>query len=103
MHLPRRRAPARTVLVPLTTLADLVPLTTLADLVPGESALVSGFVPAQPPAVSRRLRDLGFRPGADVRLIRRAPLGDPFVYRVTGSEICLRRTEAGRVLVQTAP
>ena len=72
---------------------------TLADLRPGASALVQGFAPEQPPGMARRLRDLGFRPGADVLMLRRAPLGDPAVYRVTGSEICLRRADAVRVLL----
>jgi ferrous iron transport protein A len=37
---------------------------------------------------------LGFRPRAQVDVIRRAPLGDPTIYRVQDTELCLRRREA---------
>jgi ferrous iron transport protein A len=50
--------------------------------------------------VSRRLLDLGFVPGTRVRVLRRAPLGDPTVYELRGTQLCLRRSEAVRVLVR---
>lgn len=53
--------------------------------------------------VSRRLLDLGFLPGTTVRALRRAPLGDPTVYEVRGAQLCLRRSEAGRVRVRCLP
>jgi ferrous iron transport protein A len=37
---------------------------------------------------------LGFVPGATVAKIRRAPLGDPCVYRVMDYQMCLRAHEA---------
>jgi ferrous iron transport protein A len=37
---------------------------------------------------------LGFRPTARVDVIRRAPLGDPTIYRVHDTELCIRRREA---------
>ena len=55
------------------------------------------------PAVARRLRDLGFLPGTAVRLVRRAPLGDPAVYALRGTQFCLRRSEAGAVRVREEP
>lgn len=36
-------------------------------------------------AESRRLGELGFREGARVRFLRRAPFGGPHVYEVCGS------------------
>ncbi len=42
----------------------------------------------------RRLLDLGFVLGADVRPVRRSPLGDPTAYEVMGAVVALRRTEA---------
>jgi ferrous iron transport protein A len=49
--------------------------------------------------VARRLFDLGFMPGEPVVPLRRAPLGDPLMFRVGGIEIVLRRAEARRILV----
>ena len=39
--------------------------------------------------------------GAPARAMRRAPLGDPVVYRVADYELCLRRHEARIVRVET--
>lgn len=53
--------------------------------------------------MSRRLEDLGFVPGTRVRALRRAPLGDPTLYEVRGTQLCLRRSEALRVRVRLLP
>ena len=39
-------------------------------------------------------------PGRTVTPLRRAPLGDPVVYRVADYELCLRRHEARMVNVE---
>ena len=39
-------------------------------------------------------------PGRTVTPLRRAPLGDPVVYRVADYELCLRRQEARMVQVE---
>ena len=54
-------------------------------------------------AIARRLDDLGMRPGAVVRVLRRAPLGDPTVFELHGYQLCLRRSESARVRVVPAP
>jgi ferrous iron transport protein A len=71
--------------------------TYLADLPPGSRAVVQHVDDSCP--VGRRLLDLGFVPGTPVRVSRRAPLGDPIVFEVRGTRLCLRRTEASRVRV----
>jgi ferrous iron transport protein A len=48
---------------------------------------------------ARRLIDLGFTTGTVVEVVRRAPLRDPVVYRLRDYEVCLRRAQAGCVLV----
>lgn len=48
-------------------------------------------------AVGQRLADLGFLPGTPLRVIRRAPLGDPTVFELRGYQICLRRAETALV------
>jgi ferrous iron transport protein A len=53
--------------------------------------------------VGLRLLDLGFVPGTPVRAVRRAPLGDPTLYELRGTQLCLRRSEAERVIVRPLP
>jgi Fe2+ transport system protein FeoA/Mn-dependent DtxR family transcriptional regulator len=48
----------------------------------------------------RRLLDMGFVPGAEVTVIRKAPLGDPVEYRVKGTAVALRREDADTILVE---
>lgn len=67
---------------------------TLADLTTGESVRVASVVAEHDPAAARRMFDLGFVPGAEVRMVRRAPLADPVVFRVAGYDIALRREQA---------
>ncbi len=69
----------------------------LAQMRPGTGASITGVEGS--PSVARRLASLGFRPGTEVVCVRRAPLGDPTVYRLRSYEICLRRREAGQVSV----
>ncbi|MEV4481605.1 FeoA family protein [Micromonospora coxensis] len=71
----------------------------LADLRPGTEATVVRVESAAAPAIARRLADLGFTPGARVRVQRRAPLRDPVLYRVRDYEVCLRRAQAAWVRV----
>ena len=46
------------------------------------------------PASVRRLMELGLVPGTQVKLVRRAPLGDPIEYEVRDVRLSLRRSEA---------
>ncbi len=66
----------------------------LAQLVPGQQATIVGVAPHASSAVASRLWQLGFRPTARVAVIRRAPLGDPTIYRVQDTELCIRGREA---------
>lgn len=76
--------------------------TSLAKVRPGGSAVVTGYAADGPPATLRRLVDLGFGIGERVEAVRRAPLGDPVVYRIAGYEVALRRTESRLVTVRGA-
>jgi Fe2+ transport system protein FeoA len=44
--------------------------------------------------IKRRLFDMGITPGAQIRLRKKAPLGDPIEITVRGYELTLRKTEA---------
>ena len=76
--------------------------TCLSDLRLGTSARVIALQEdtAEDP-ISQRLSNLGFVPGRTVTPLRRAPLGDPVVYRVADYELCLRRHEARLIQVTT--
>lgn len=48
---------------------------------------------ADPPAgveIPRRLADLGFVPGTELCIVRRAPFGDPIELEIRGYRLCLR-------------
>jgi ferrous iron transport protein A len=70
----------------------------LTALQPGQSGVIVAV--ASDTGIGRRLLDLGFVPGTEVRVLRRAPLGDPVIFALRGMQICLRRGEAARVTVQ---
>jgi ferrous iron transport protein A len=50
-----------------------------------------------PDDVSHHLAHLGFLPGASVEVLRRAPAGDPRVYRIDGVEVGLRNETAKHI------
>lgn len=68
------------------------------DLLPvGETAAVIEVDAGA--TLAERLEDLGFVPGTPVTVRRRAPLGDPRVYELRGSQLCLRSSEARTIRV----
>ena len=80
-----------------------VTTTTLADLSRGARASVTGVCDEADPATARRLFDLGFAPGAEVEMVRKAPMADPVVFRVAGYDIALRRAQARCIQVSNLP
>ena len=75
----------------------------LAQLAPGRRATVVGTLPQATSVIASRLGQLGFRATAQVDVIRRAPLGDPTIYRIQDTELCLRRREAQLIVVVPEP
>jgi ferrous iron transport protein A len=69
----------------------------LADLAPGQAAVIADL--ALPAAAAEPLMDLGLVAGSQVLAVRRAPGGDPVVYRVDGAEIALRRETTSRISI----
>lgn len=78
--------------------AVLEPGPTLADLRPGERATVRAVSGAG--LLRRRLLEMGFVSGTQVRVVRLAPLADPMEVELHGYHLSLRRAEAGTVLVR---
>jgi Fe2+ transport system protein FeoA len=69
----------------------------LDQLAPGEEAEVLRI--GGPSAFVRRLVALGVAPGVKVRVVRRAPLGDPLELAVNGFHLSIRCAEARDVEV----
>jgi ferrous iron transport protein A len=65
---------------------------TLDQLSVGGSAAVVAL--AGDPLLRERLAELGFTPGTDVQMIRKAPLGDPLHVRVRSGAFAIRADEA---------
>ncbi len=51
------------------------------------------------PDVRRRLLEMGFCNGANVEVIRRAPMGDPIEFRLRGYHLSLRSDQASHVTI----
>ncbi len=47
-----------------------------------------------------RLMEMGFIPGACVKVVRYAPLKDPVEYEIKGYHVSLRHEEAANILVE---
>jgi ferrous iron transport protein A len=70
----------------------------LSEIAVGESAVVASLELSL--EVGDHLMHLGFLPDATIEVLRRAPAGDPTVYRVEGAEIALRRETARHIHVR---
>lgn len=72
----------------------------LSDLRVGQSGTLETL--ELPEKVSDHLAHLGFLPGASIEVLRRAPAGDPTVYRIDGVEVALRSETARHITVELA-
>jgi ferrous iron transport protein A len=70
---------------------------TLDRLEPGERGIVARLDGS--PGAVRRLMELGIVPGAEIEVVRRAPLGDPIELRLHRVHLALRREEAATIHV----
>jgi len=73
-------------------------LVALTDLAIGEAGTIDHI--SLSPGDQQFLMRIGFVPGAQVKFSRRAPLGDPSVYAVDGTEIALRAETANHIMVR---
>lgn len=70
----------------------------LKELKPGESGVVLNLGSRGP--VRKRLMDMGVTPGALVKVIKVAPLGDPVEVNIRGYELSLRKDEAMQIAIE---
>lgn len=71
---------------------------TLAHCRPGSSCRVVGIAGAG--AGRRRLLEMGLVPGTELRVLRRAPLGDPLELSVRGYLLSIRLDQARQIGVE---
>lgn len=72
-------------------------MVSLDDIPLGATVRVRDVNGSDPVAI--RLLEMGLTPGSDVRLLGRAPFGDPLELEVRGYRLSIRRQEAARVAV----
>ena len=75
-------------------------VTALSDAKVGNTGIVESI--DLPEEVGHYLAHRGFLPGTRVEVLRRAPAGDPTVYRIDGIEVGLRRETASRIFLKLA-
>lgn len=71
----------------------------LAQMRPGDKARINAIVGNG--LLQQRMLEMGVSPGADIEVLRRAPLGDPIEVHVRGFNLMLRRQEAALVGVES--
>ncbi|MBN1489672.1 MAG: ferrous iron transport protein A [Phycisphaerae bacterium] len=74
---------------------------TLNELDAGQSATVTRI--AGRGAIRQRLMDMGVMRGTQVRVERRAPLGDPIQIAIKGYYLAIRSAEAQFIEIENAP
>jgi Fe2+ transport system protein FeoA len=73
-------------------------VTVLSELKVGDTGVLVAL--DLPESVQNHLMHMGFVPDAEVTALRRAPAGDPTVYRIDGMEIALRHETAEAIRVR---
>ncbi len=68
----------------------------MSDLKPGEEAVISGFTDE---LKYLQLMEMGCIPGEKVRLLSRAPFGDPISIQIGTYKLSIRKSEARNILV----
>jgi ferrous iron transport protein A len=69
----------------------------LNDLEPGQKGVVVSIKGSG--ATRRRIMDMGIVRGSEIKVIRRAPLGDPVEFEIRDYNLTLRKREAERIYV----
>ena len=71
---------------------------TLADLAIGQRSQVLRVDGSDD--IALRLLEMGVTPGVEIEIIGTAPLGDPLELELRGYRLSVRRSEAGRIVVE---
>jgi ferrous iron transport protein A len=71
----------------------------LSDLRPGERGTITRI--GNKGVFRHRIMDMGVVPGAEIEMVRVAPLGDPVEFRIKGYNLSLRKGDAKEVEVES--
>lgn len=74
------------------------PVKTLSEVKIGQSARVKTMDVED--AINQRLLAFGLTPGAEIRVVHVAPLGDPIAIAFNSQKVMIRRADAVRVEVE---
>ena len=74
-------------------------MATLDELPKGKTAVICA-VAGKKDSLRRHLLEMGLTPGAEVTLVKTAPLGDPLEFKVRGYELTLRREDACNIEIR---
>lgn len=69
----------------------------LSNLKKNESGVI--FAIRLSGSIKRRLSEMGMTPGATVKMLRLAPLGDPIEFRVLNCNISIRKKDAEKMFI----
>ncbi len=70
----------------------------LRDLKIGESGIISAV--GGEGALRQHFLDMGVVPGAEIKLMKLAPMGDPMELRIRGYELTLRLADAEKIEIE---
>ncbi len=70
----------------------------LSELHPGQSGMIKNLSLSGSPR--QRFMAMGFVKGEDVKVIRKAPLGDPIEFEIKNYKLTLRKSEASLIEVE---
>jgi Fe2+ transport system protein FeoA len=72
-----------------------------AELEIGQAGRVARVVGVD--EIGRRILEMGVTPGAEIRRIGTAPLGDPLEFEIRGYRLSLRKHEAQQIEIESNP
>jgi len=72
---------------------------TLAELAHNAPSRITGFT--KEGEALGRLHSMGVLPGAEARVLRTAPMGDPMQVRIEGTLLSIRRRDAHQIQVES--
>ena len=73
-------------------------LVTLKELLPGQRGVIESL--GKQSTLRKRIIDMGLTIGTEIKVIKRAPLGDPIEIKVRGYQLSLRQHEAHEIFVR---
>ncbi len=71
----------------------------LKDLETGKSARITAV--GGQGALRQHFLDMGVVPGAEIKLMKLAPMGDPMEFRIHGYELTLRAADAEKIEIES--